>query len=129
MKEKVKHIFGTKMYLITILPLLYLIFIDNISNYPFNKSIGWAYEITGISRLSIYFILLYLISFSFLAIVKARTNWILSILLFLTYIFFSVIQDNNINIVFLDKILIFMTFLFIIIFILALIQKTNKIKS
>lgn len=129
MKEKLKHIFGTKMYLITILPLLYLIFIDNISNYPFNKSIGWTHDITGISRLSIYFILLYLISFSFLTIVKARTNWILSILLFLTYIFFSVIQDNNINIVFLDKILIFMTSLFIIIFILALIQKTNKIKS
>ncbi|SEQ12595.1 hypothetical protein SAMN05444005_10734 [Flavobacterium urocaniciphilum] len=124
-----KHIFGTKMYLITILPFLYLSLINNILNYGFNKTIGWAYDISGKCMFSQYFIFSFFIGFSFLTIIKAKTNWILSILLFLTYVFFCLIQDNNINIIFLDKILIFMTFLFIIIFIQSIIQKTIQIKS
>lgn len=126
MLKKIKYIFETKMFALTFLPLFYLIFIDNISNYPFNRSIGWAFDIAGISRLSIYFILTYLIGFSFLAIIKTKTYWSISLLLFLTYIFFCVLQDGNIQISFLDNVLIFMTFLFLIIFIQAILQKIKQ---
>ena len=55
MINKIKFIFETKMYLISIIPLLFLIFIDNVAHYGYNKTVGWAFDINGISYYSINF--------------------------------------------------------------------------
>ena len=88
MNNKIKFIFESKMYLISIIPLLFLIFIDNVAHYGYNKSVGWAFEINGISYYSINFFISFIIGFSFLAFIKAKTNFILSFLFFLSFVFF-----------------------------------------
>ena len=54
--NKIKLLFETKMYLISIIPLLFLIFIDNVAHYGYNKTVGWAFDINGISYHSINFL-------------------------------------------------------------------------
>jgi len=126
MMKKIKFLFETKMYLISIIPLLFLIFIDNVAHYGYNKSVGWAFEINGISYYSINFFISFIIGFLFLAFIKVKTNFILSFLFFLSFVFFCLIQDVNIQIVFTDKVLLFITSLFLLIFIYSIYLKFKK---
>ena len=128
MINKIKFIFETKMYLISIFPLLFLIFIDNVAHYGYNKTVGWAFDINGISYYSINFFISFIIGFSFLAFIKVKTNFILSFLFFLSFVFFCLIQDVNIQIVFTDKVLLFITLLFLLIFINSIYLKFKSPK-
>jgi hypothetical protein len=88
MMNKIKFLFETKMFLISIIPLLFLIFIDNVAHYGYNKTVGWAFDINGISYYSINFFISFIIGFSFLAFIKVKTNFILSFLFFYLLFFF-----------------------------------------
>ena len=103
MINKVKNIFETKMYLLSILPCLFLINLENETEiYSFNKTIGWAYDITGISVFLLNFIISFFIGFCLLALFKVKTNWFLSILFFLSISFCSIMQDGFRNIELID---------------------------
>ncbi len=103
MIDKVKHIFETKMYLLSILPCLFLINLENKSEiYSLNNTIGWAFDITGISVFLLNFIISFFIGFCLLALFKVKTNWFLSILFFLSISFCIIMQDGFRNIELID---------------------------
>ena len=128
MINKIKFIFETKMYLISIFPLLFLIFIDNVAHYGYNKTVGWAFDITGISFFIPYFLLTFFIGFSLLAIIKTKTNFILSILFLLGISYCCLFQSDYSNIDLIDNLLLISTSLFLLIFINSIYLKFKSQK-
>lgn len=130
MKNKLKHIFGTKMYLISILPYLFLIRINSGETWGINKSIGWAFKISDLRKYIVFLLIGFAFGFIVLHFLKAKTNWLLSMLFFIL-ISFSAIKDNNkyIYIQPIDYTLVFSIIVFIIIIFQSIIQKTKQSKT
>lgn len=125
--NKIKFIFETKMYLLIILSIIFFILIDDKKNtYAINKTVGWAYDLSGFSFFIFYFLLAFLLGFSLLAIIKANTNLILSILFFLVISFCCLFQNDYLNISLIDNLLLISTFLFLFIFINSIYLKFKK---
>lgn len=92
---KLKNLFETKMYLIILLCLPFLIRFSEIENYGFNKTVGWAYDISGFTMYFVkYIVFAFFIGYLFLAIIKAKTNFILSIIHFILIAFCCLFFDN-----------------------------------
>lgn len=122
--NKIKFLFETKMYLISILPYVFTFRpYDGSETYGINKTVGWAFDITGISFYILYFLLTFFLGFSLLAIIKTKTNFILSILFFLGISFCSLFQNGYLNIDLIDNLLLISTFLFLLIFINSIYLK------
>ena len=122
MKGKIKHLFERKMYLISLIFFLFIIkFPPYISTtYGINKTIGWAFDVSGLSHYILYFLICFFIGFSLLALFKAKTNFILSLLFFILTSFCALFQDVFKNIVLIDKVLLSSIFVFTILFVQSL---------
>ena len=129
MINKIKLLFETKMYLISILPYVFTFRpYDGSETYGINKTVGWAFDITGISFYILYFLLTFFLGFSLLAIFKTKTNFILSILFFLGISYCSLFQNSYKNIDLIDNLLLISTFLFLLIFINSIYLKFKSPK-
>ena len=92
---KVKNLFETKMYLIILLCLPLLVRFSEIDNYGINKTVGWAYDFSGFTMYYVkYIVFAFFIGYLFLAILKAKTNFILSIIHFILIAFCCLFFDN-----------------------------------
>ncbi|MFI0425676.1 MAG: hypothetical protein ACH34V_01860 [Flavobacterium sp.] len=129
MMNKIKFLFETKMYLISILPYVFTFRpYDGSETYGINKTVGWAFDITGISFYILYFLLTFFLGFSLLAIIKTKTNFILSILFFLGISYCCLFQNSYKNIDLIDNLLLISTFLYILIFINSIYLKFKSPK-
>lgn len=85
---KVKNIFERKMHIIMLLCLPLLIRFSEIENYGINKTVGWAYDISGFTMYYVkYIVFSFFIGYLLLAIFKAKTNYHLSIIHFILIAF------------------------------------------
>jgi hypothetical protein len=117
------------MYLISVLPYIFTFRpYDGSETYGINKTVGWAFDITGISFYILYFLLAFFLGFSLLAIFKAKTNFILSILFFLGISYCCLFQNGYLNIDLIDRFLLISTFLFLLIFINSIYLKFKSSK-
>ena len=123
MKQKLKSLFETKMYLISLLPFLFLIRFSKSDSYGINKTVGWAYDLSGFSFFVMYFLIAFFIGFCLIAIIRAKTNLILSVFFFLCISFCCLFQDGYHNIRLIDNILIISILIFIILFIHSIFTK------
>ena len=90
-----KNLFETKMYLIILLCLPLLVRFSEIDNYGINKTVGWAYDFSGFTMYYVkYIVFAFFIGYLFLAILKAKTNFILSIIHFILIAFCCLFFDN-----------------------------------
>lgn len=130
MIKMLKHIFGTKMYAISVIPYLFLIRFNSGKTWGINKSIGWAFDLTDLKQYIVFIIISFVLGFVLLHFLKAKTNWILSILFFIL-ISFSSLMNNGHSLQFqlIDISLFLSILIFIIIFIQAIFQKTKQTKS
>ena len=128
MINKIKFIFETKMYLISLIPFIFILKPNGKGVYGINKTVGWAYDFSGFSFFLFYFLLAFFLGFSFLAIFKAKTNFILSILFFLGISYCCLFQNGYLNIDLIDKFLLISTFLFLLIFINSIYLKFKSQK-
>ena len=123
MKQKLKSLFETKMYLIILLPFLFLIRFSETDSYGINKTVGWAYNLSGFSFFIIYFLIAFFFGFSLLAIIRTKTNLILSVFFFLCISFCCLFQNGYQNIRLIDNVLIISILIFIILFIHSVFTK------
>jgi hypothetical protein len=127
MIDKGKHIFETKMYLLSILPCFFLIEFEKLTEiYSFNKTIGWAYDITGISVFLLNFIISFFIGFCLLALFKVKTNWFLSTLFILSLLFCTIMQDGFKNIGLIDNGLIITILIYSILIIYSIFLRIRS---
>ena len=92
---KVKNLFETKMYLIILLCLPLLVRFSEIDNYGINKTVGWAYDFSGFTMYYVkYIVFAFFIGYFFLSIIKAKTNYLLSIIHFILIAFCCLFYDN-----------------------------------
>ena len=126
MINKIKFLFETKMYLISLIPFSFILKPNGKGVYGINKTVGWAYDLSGFSFFIFYFLLAFFLGFSLLAIIKAKTNLILSILFFLGISYSSLFQNGYLNIDLIDNLLLISTFLFLLIFINSIYLKFKK---
>jgi len=125
--DRIKLLFENKMYLISLLPFLFLIrFSSDIENFGINKTVGWAYDLTNFRYFIVYILLMFFVLFSFLAIIRAKTNFILSLIFFLLISFCSLFHNGYQNVLLIDYILLFSIFLFIIIFLNSIYIKIKQ---
>lgn len=111
MKKKLKSLFETKMYLISLLPFIFLIRFSKIESYEINKTVSWAYDLSGFSYFAMYFLIAFFIGFCLIAIIRTKTNLILSVFFFLCISFCCLFQDGYHNIRLIDNILIIFNFI------------------
>ena len=128
MMNKIKLQFENKMYLISLIPFVLILKPYESGVYGINKSVGWAFDITGISFYILYFLLTFFLGFSLLAIIKTKTNFILSILFFLGISYCCLFQSDYSNIDLIDNLLLISTFLYILIFINSIYLKFKSPK-
>ena len=57
MKNKIKLLFENKMYLISLIPFVLILKPYESGVYGINKTVGWAFDITGISFYILYFLI------------------------------------------------------------------------
>ncbi len=126
--NKIKLLFENKMYLISLIPFVLILKPYESGVYGINKTVGWAFDITGISFYILYFLLTFFLGFSLLAIIKTKTNFILSILFFLGISYCSLFQSDYSNIDLIDNLLLISTFLYILIFINSIYLKFKSQK-
>lgn len=68
---------------------------SEIENYGISKTVGWAYDISGFTMYYVkYIVFAFFIGYLFLAIIKAKTNFILSIIHFILIAFCCLFFDN-----------------------------------
>lgn len=121
---RLKHLFESKMYLIILLCLTLLIRFSEIENYGFNKTVGWAYDFSGFTMYYVkYIVFAFFIGYLFLAIIKAKTNYILSIIHFILIAFCCLFFDNVRYIRVVDTIAIIGIVVYVVIFLNALFWK------
>lgn len=124
----VKNLFETKMYLIILLCLPLLVRFSEIENYGINKTVGWAYDISGFSMYFIkYILVMFLIGYLFLAIIKAKTNFVLSIVHFILIAFCCLFFDNFKYMRLVDTVAIIGIFVFVMIFFNALFWRIKSL--
>ncbi|MBC8883488.1 hypothetical protein H9X57_09080 [Flavobacterium piscinae] len=112
------------MYLIILLCLTLLIRFSEIENYGFNKTVGWAYDFSGFTMYYVkYIVFAFFIGYLFLAIIKAKTNYILSIIHFILIAFCCLFFDNVRYIRIVDTIAIIGIVVYVVIFLNALFWK------
>ena len=124
--NKIKLLFENKMYLISLTPFVLILKPYESGVYGINKTVGWAFDITGISFFIPYFLLTFFIGFSLLAIIKTKTNFILSILFLLGISYCCLFQSDYSNIDLIDNLLLISTSLFLLIFINSIYLKFKK---
>jgi uncharacterized membrane protein len=129
MFKKIKHIFETKMYLISILPYLFLIRFNSGKTWGINKSIGWAFDVSDLRDYIVFIIIGFALGFCILYFLKAKTNWLLSLFFFLLISISSLMQNGHRTIQFIDYTLILSILLFIILFIQSLFSRIKSIKK
>ncbi|WP_374401611.1 hypothetical protein [Flavobacterium sp.] len=128
MMNKIKLLFENKMYLISLTPFVLILKPYESGVYGINKTVGWAFDITGISFFIPYFLLTFFIGFSLLAIIKTKTNFILSILFLLGISYCCLFQSDYSNIDLIDNLLLISTSLFLLIFINSIYLKFKSQK-
>ncbi len=126
--NKIKLLFENKMYLISLTPFVLILKPYESGVYGINKTVGWAFDITGISFFIPYFLLTFFIGFSLLAIIKTKTNFILSILFLLGISYCCLFQSDYSNIDLIDNLLLISTSLFLLIFINSIYLKFKSQK-
>ena len=126
--NKIKLLFENKMYLISLIPFVLILKPYESGVYGINKTVGWAFDITGISFFIPYFLLTFFIGFSLLAIIKTKTNFILSILFLLGISYCCLFQSDYSNIDLIDNLLLISTSLFLLIFINSIYLKFKSQK-
>lgn len=125
---KVKNLFETKMYLIILLCLPLLIRFSEIENYGINKTVGWAYDISGFTMYYVkYIVFAFFTGYLFLAILKAKTNFILSITHFILIAFCCLFFDNFKFMRLVDTLAIIGIFVFVMIFFNALFWRIKSL--
>jgi hypothetical protein len=129
MKKKLKSLFETKMYLISLIPFLLLMRFSESGDYGINKTVGWAYDLTNFSYFITYILFAFFLLFSFLAIIKAKTNLILSVFFFLCISFCCLFINGYRNIRIIDNILLFSILLFVILFINSIYLKFKNLNK
>jgi len=118
LKIKLKSLFETKMYALVLLGFLFTLRFSGENTYGINKTDGWAFDITGFYLLFGFKILMcYTIGFSILALVKAKTNFFLSVLFLTTLLFCHLSYDSSERMRLTDYVLLMSIILFSIIFI------------
>lgn len=117
------------MYLVSIIPYLFLIRFNKEEIYGINKSIGWALDISNFRYYITHIIIGFFIGFCFLALLKAKTNWFLSILFFLLLSFCSLMHDGSSNIRLIDYALMSSILVFMLLFIQSIFLKIKTKKS
>jgi hypothetical protein len=124
---KVKNLFETKMYLIILLCFPLLIRFSEIENYGLNKTVGWAYDISGFTMYYVkYIVFAFFIGYLFLSIIKAKTNFVLSIVHFILIAFCCLFYDNFRYMRLVDSIAIIGIVVFLIIFFNALFWRIKS---
>jgi hypothetical protein len=126
--NKIKLLFENKMYLISLTPFVLILKPHESGVYGINKTVGWAFDITGISFFIPYFLLTFFLGFSLLAIIKTKTNFILSILFLLGISYCCLFQSDYSNIDLIDNLLLISTSLFLLIFINSIYLKFKSPK-
>jgi cytochrome c oxidase subunit IV len=96
-------------------------------SYGINKTVGWAYDLSGFSFFVMYFLIAFFIGFCLIAIIRAKTNLILSVFFFLCISFCCLFQDGYHNIRLIDNILIISILIFIILFIHSVFTKIKSL--
>lgn len=129
MKKKLKSLFETKMYLISLIPFLLLMRFSESGYYGINKTVGWAYDLTNFSYFITNILFVYFLLLCFLAIIKSKTNLILSVFFFLCISFCCLFIDGYRNIRIIDNILLFSILLFVILFINSIYLKFKNLKK
>ncbi len=126
--NKIKHLFERKMYLISLIFFIFIIkFPPYVSTtYGINKTIGWAYDVSGLSNYILYFLICFFIGFSLLALLKAKTNFYLSIIYSILITFCTLFQDKIENILIIDKVLLSCLFVFIIVFLHSIFARIKQ---
>ncbi len=125
---KVKNLFETKMYLIILLCLPLLIQFSEIETYGISKTVGWAYNFTAFTMFYIHYITFaFFIGYLFLAIIKAKTNFVLSIVHFILMVFCCLLFDNIRYMLLADTLAISGIFVFVIIFFNALFWRIKSL--
>jgi hypothetical protein len=116
------------MYLIILLCFPLLIRFSEIENYGLNKTVGWAYDISGFTMYYVkYIVFAFFIGYLFLAIIKAKTNFILSITHFILIAFCCLFYDNLRFMRLVDNISIIGIFVFLINFFNSIFWKVKSI--
>ncbi|WP_299519668.1 hypothetical protein [uncultured Flavobacterium sp.] len=124
---KVKNLFETKMYLIILLCLPLLVRFSEIENYGLNKTVGWAYDISGFTMYYVkYFVFAFFIGYLFLAIIKAKTNLVFSIIHFILIAFCCLFYDNFRYMRLVDTLAIIGIVVFVMIFFNALFWRIKS---
>jgi len=127
---RIKHLFETKMYLVILLCIPLFIRFSEIENYGINKTVGWAYDISGFTMYYVkYIVFAFFIGYLFLAIIKAKTNYILSVIHFILIAFCCLFYDNFRYMRLVDNIAIISIVAFVVIFFNALFWKIKTKKQ
>lgn len=127
-KIKLKNLFETKMYLMVLLSFIFLIRYSNQETYGINKTVGWIYDIKGFGLLfGAKIIFGYCIGFAILALLKAKTNLVLSVLLLLMIVYCNLFYDAPQKMILTDYTLLLSILLFGIIFIQSLALKVISV--
>lgn len=121
-----KNLFTTKMYLIILLEFLFLFRFSEAETYGINKTVGWAYDLSGFSCFIVFILFGFFIGFAFLALLKAKTNFILSVLFFALISFCTLYQDGYRNMILIDNLLMISIFMFINIFCISVFLKIKE---
>ena len=113
-----RNLFTTKMYLVILLDFLLLIIFSKTGEFGLNKTVGWAFDLSNVDFFLKFTISIFLFftGFGFLALARANTNLILSVLHFALISFCVMFGKGYHNIMLIDNILIISIILFIIIF-------------
>ena len=123
---KVKNLFETKMYLIILLCLPLLVRFSEIENYGINKTVGWAYDFSGFTMYYVkYIVFAFFIGYFFLSIIKAKTNYLLSIIHFILIAFCCLFYDNLLYMRLVDNIAI----IGIVVFLMIISLIAHRIKK
>jgi len=121
-----RNLFTTKMYLILLLDFLFLIKFSETETYGINKTVGWAYDLSGFSFFIVFILFGFFIGFAFLALLKAKTHSILSVVFFALISFCTLYQDGYQNMILIDNLLMISIFLFVNIFCISLFLKIKE---
>lgn len=125
---KVKNLFETKMYLIILLCLPLLVRFSEIENYGINKTVGWAYDFSGFTMYYVkYIVFAFFIGYLFLSIIKAKTNYLLSIIHFILIAFCCLFYDNLLYMRLVDNIAIIGIVVFLMIFFNSLFWRIKSL--
>jgi len=115
------------MYLIILLCLPLLVRFSEIENYGLNKTVGWAYDISGFTMYYVkYFVFAFFIGYLFLAIIKAKTNLVFSIIHFILIAFCCLFYDNFRYMRLVDTLAIIGIVVFVMIFFNALFWRIKS---